>query len=162
VYDGYGYEEPEEREPDEADLARDRYLGLIFEVVGSGGFDPESGHFVDPELDRLAGRFDPEGDLLSQLGAAASFLRRWRVQAFMRRCRSNRPAPVPDLDRFAVAVLLARLLALRAARAVAEITAACDSRAAVPSPVAADRCARILIAAPAAPPALVAIAGATG
>lgn len=161
--DDYGYEEPEDREPDEADWAHGRYLDPIFEAVGRDGFDPGSGHFVNPELDRLAGRFNPEGDLLSQLGAVAAFLRRWRVQAFMRRWRRNRPAPAPDRDRFAVAVLLALLLALRAARAVAEITAARDGRAAAPSPGAGDTCARILIAAPGAPPApVIASAGATG
>jgi len=139
----------EPREPDENDRARSRFLGLF--PFDYAHFDGVEGHFIDREMDLCASRWDPEDDELIQLFRAALFLRTWRLGQ-----------RVPWPGQAAPPLALIMLLACQAAQAAwAGITA----RPSPPVPVigAGDTSARILLAAPCAPPApVIASAGATG
>lgn len=64
-------------EPDESDFALMRFQGLF--PYDRDSFDPESGHFTDPEIDRLMSSFDCEADELVQMFAVVLFLARRRL-----------------------------------------------------------------------------------
>jgi hypothetical protein len=108
----------------------------------------EFGAALDAWLDDI----DPRGELpeSSALFAGMLFALRWRMAG-----------RVPWPDWCGTLLALAVVLAFRAALAAARAAAAHYPAAAV-APAVAGRCARILLAAPAAPPVLAAIAGTTG
>jgi hypothetical protein len=133
-------------EPDDADRAHYRFLGLF--PMDDANFDPVEGHFIDPQMDRAASRWDREEDDLPQLYAAALYLRGWRLAR-----RVAFPAwPLALLLTAAVSDTFPEPERTADGRPVDDLT-----------PDAGDRCARILLMAPAAPPPpVIASAGATG
>lgn len=83
---GFGYEpgcdllprDPEpDYEPSDADAALMRYLDLL-------GSPDSDGHYADPGIERLAGRWDPGQDDVAQMFAAVLYLLRTRPASRMR------------------------------------------------------------------------------